>query len=62
MIELIILKLECFVFQKEDKAIEELNKFYNVEETFDEIIVIQRVDTGAVASPSWVPKTKEIRF
>lgn len=42
----------------EDRAIEELNKFYNVQETEDEVITIQRVDTGAVASPSWVPKTK----
>lgn len=45
-------------FQMEDRAIEELNKFYNVQETEDEIISIQRVDTGAVASPSWVPKSK----
>lgn len=42
----------------EDRAIEELNKFYNVLETDDEVISIQRVDTGAVASPSWVPKSK----
>lgn len=54
--------ISIFYFQMEDKAIEELSKFYNVEETFDEIISIQRVDTGPVASPSWVPKTKEIRF
>lgn len=42
----------------EDRAIEELNKFYNVQDTEDEIISIQRVDTGALASPSWVPKSK----
>lgn len=42
----------------EDRAIEELYKFYNVQETLDEVIVIERVDSGAVASPSWVPKTK----
>lgn len=42
----------------EDRAIEELDKFYNAQETSDEVITIERVDTGAVASPSWVPKTK----
>lgn len=46
----------------EDRAIEELDKFYNTQETQDEIISIQRVDSGAVASPSWVPKTKNTVF
>lgn len=48
--------------QMEDRAIEELDKFYNVQDTSDEIISIERVDTGAVASPLWVPKTKWLLF
>ncbi|XP_066249133.1 inhibitor of Bruton tyrosine kinase [Euwallacea similis] len=44
--------------QIEDKAIDELKKFYNVDNIEDEIITIERVSMGAVALPVWVPKTK----
>uniref|UniRef100_A0A6P7F2T9 Inhibitor of Bruton tyrosine kinase n=1 Tax=Diabrotica virgifera virgifera TaxID=50390 RepID=A0A6P7F2T9_DIAVI len=44
--------------QMEDKAIDELHKFYNVENAFDELITIERVNIGAVACPVWVPKQK----
>nr|CAI5845111.1 unnamed protein product [Callosobruchus analis] len=44
--------------QMEDKAIEELHKFYNTENVTEEIISIERVNIGAVAAPVWVPKTK----
>ncbi|VEN39985.1 unnamed protein product [Callosobruchus maculatus] len=44
--------------QMEDKAIEELHKFYNTENIAEEIISIERVNIGAVAAPVWVPKTK----
>ncbi|KAL1502111.1 hypothetical protein ABEB36_007304 [Hypothenemus hampei] len=44
--------------QIEDKAIEELRKFYNADNVEDEIILIERVSMGAVALPVWVPKTK----
>ncbi|XP_019772045.2 inhibitor of Bruton tyrosine kinase isoform X1 [Dendroctonus ponderosae] len=44
--------------QMEDKAIEELRRFYSVDDMDDEIIVINRVSMGAVALPTWVPKTK----
>ncbi|CAH1965417.1 unnamed protein product [Acanthoscelides obtectus] len=44
--------------QMEDKAIEELHKFYNTENVAEEIISVERVNIGAVAAPVWVPKTK----
>lgn len=44
--------------QLEDKAIDELINFYNADNMQDEIIIIERVSMGAVASPVWVPKTK----
>lgn len=44
--------------QMEDKAIDELYKFYNVENCFDELISIDRVHVGAVACPVWVPRQK----
>nr|CAH7752868.1 unnamed protein product [Callosobruchus chinensis] len=44
--------------QMEDKAIEDLHKFYNSENIAEEIISIERVNIGAVAAPVWVPKTK----
>lgn len=44
--------------QKEDKAIEDLYKFYNVENVFDEIITIGRVEMHLVGSPVWVQKQK----
>ncbi|XP_074037168.1 inhibitor of Bruton tyrosine kinase isoform X2 [Leptinotarsa decemlineata] len=44
--------------QLEDKAIDDLHKFYNTENLEDEIIVIERVNIGAIARPVWVPRTK----
>ncbi|KAG5881388.1 hypothetical protein JTB14_012005 [Gonioctena quinquepunctata] len=44
--------------QMEDKAIDDLHKFYNTENIVDEIIIIERVDIGAIARPVWVPRTK----
>lgn len=42
----------------EDKAIEELHKFYNTDSLEEEVIVIERVNIGAIAAPVWVPRTK----
>lgn len=42
----------------EDKAIEELHKFYNVDAVFDEIVTIGRADDPAVALPVWIHKPK----
>ncbi|KAJ8928173.1 hypothetical protein NQ314_019235 [Rhamnusium bicolor] len=42
----------------EDRAIDELHKFYNSDNVTDEIITIERVAIGAIASPVWVPRTK----
>lgn len=44
--------------QMEDKAIEDLQKFYNVDSVFDEIVSISRVQIGSVASPVWVHLNK----
>lgn len=33
----------------------DLEKFYNINEIEDEVIVVQRVDIGNVASPVWIP-------
>ncbi|KAJ8924361.1 hypothetical protein NQ315_007157 [Exocentrus adspersus] len=44
--------------QIEDRAIDELHKFYNSDNVTDEIITIERVAIGAIASPVWVPRTK----
>ncbi|XP_018574334.1 inhibitor of Bruton tyrosine kinase [Anoplophora glabripennis] len=44
--------------QIEDRAIDELHKFYNCDDVTDEIITIERVAIGAIASPVWVPRTK----
>ncbi|XP_044744642.1 inhibitor of Bruton tyrosine kinase isoform X2 [Coccinella septempunctata] len=41
--------------QMEDKAIMDLEKFYNIHEVEDEVIKVQRVDIGNVAPPVWVP-------
>jgi len=41
------------VTQIEERAIEELGCFYNVENTFDEIISIDRVEKGKIATPVW---------
>lgn len=40
--------------QLEDKAIEELAKFYNIEGAYDEYISIRRIDIDMVASPQWI--------
>ncbi|XP_017775512.1 PREDICTED: inhibitor of Bruton tyrosine kinase [Nicrophorus vespilloides] len=42
--------------QLEDKAIEELQKFYNVDNISDEVIEAGRVEIGLVAAPIWVHK------
>lgn len=42
----------------EDKALDELNKFYNVGNVFDEIITTHRVSNYLVAAPVWIQKTK----
>lgn len=44
--------------QIEDKAIEELHKFYNVDAVFDELVTIGRAEEPAVASPVWINKSK----
>ncbi|KAL3285871.1 hypothetical protein HHI36_000391 [Cryptolaemus montrouzieri] len=41
--------------QLEDKAIVELEKFYSVDSIEDEIITVERVEIGCIASPIWVP-------
>ncbi|XP_045476233.1 inhibitor of Bruton tyrosine kinase [Harmonia axyridis] len=41
--------------QLEDKAIMDLEKFYNINAVEDEVITVQRVEIGNVASPVWVP-------
>ncbi|EFA06701.1 inhibitor of Bruton tyrosine kinase [Tribolium castaneum] len=45
--------------QIEDKAIEDLCKFYNTENINDEFISVERVNMGAVAAPIWVPGVKK---
>ncbi|KAF5293017.1 hypothetical protein FQA39_LY13786 [Lamprigera yunnana] len=40
--------------QTEDRAIEDLSKFYNTTEVFDEIITVRRVPNDLIASPVWV--------
>lgn len=42
-----------FFFQLEDKAIEELERFYNIHEIDDELITVRRIDLQ-VSSPQWV--------
>ncbi|KAK9875280.1 hypothetical protein WA026_007670 [Henosepilachna vigintioctopunctata] len=44
--------------QLEDKAILELEKFYNIDNIEDEIINVQRVEIGKIASPIWVPRNQ----
>ncbi|CAG9766352.1 unnamed protein product [Ceutorhynchus assimilis] len=44
--------------QLEDKAIEELRKFYSVDIIEEELITIERASMGDVAVPVWVPKTR----
>ncbi|CAH0551472.1 unnamed protein product [Brassicogethes aeneus] len=47
-----------FYTQVEDKAIDDLHKFYNTENLSEEIILIERVSMGSIASPTWVPRNK----
>lgn len=45
--------------QIEDKAIDDLRKFYNCDNVDDEIITVERVAIiGNVAAPVWVPRNK----
>lgn len=44
--------------QLEDKAIVDLRKFYNCDNVDDEVITVERVPIGNVASPVWVPRVK----
>lgn len=44
----------------EDKAIEDLRKFYNADHIDDEFIEVERVNVGAVAVPVWVPGVKKL--
>ncbi|KAJ3638755.1 hypothetical protein MTP99_002089 [Tenebrio molitor] len=46
--------------QIEDKAIEDLIKFYNAENVTDEFITVERVNMGAVAAPVWVQGNKKL--
>ena len=42
-----------YVTQAEEKAIEELKEFYNVDNVFDELISVVRVGAGPMATPVW---------
>ena len=42
----------------EERAIEELKAFYNVENIFDEFITVERTNTCAIATPVWNTKRK----
>ncbi|XP_044265697.1 inhibitor of Bruton tyrosine kinase isoform X2 [Tribolium madens] len=56
---LVKIKSKSLIYtQIEDKAIEELCKFYNTENINDEFISVERVNMGAVAVPIWVPGVK----
>jgi hypothetical protein len=43
-----------YLFQLEDKAIEDLLVFYNAAGAVEEHITVKRVITGAVAPPTWI--------
>ena len=47
------------VTQLEEQAIEELKVFYNMENTFDEFITVERANTSVLATPVWNPKRKQ---
>lgn len=49
----LMLNNTIFFFQLEDKAIEELERFYNIHEIDDELITVRRIDLQ-VSSPQWV--------
>ena len=44
------------ITQLEERAIEELEQFYNIENVFDELITVQRANTSELATPVWNPK------
>lgn len=46
------------VTQIEEKAIEELKRFYNIENCKDEIITIARLEKGCIATPVWKKSKK----
>ena len=46
------------VTQLEERAIEELKVFYNVENIFDELISVDRANASALATPVWNPRRK----
>lgn len=48
--------LSSFLFKLEDKAMDELKRFYSIDSVEDELIVIERVTGGVLATPVWVPK------
>ncbi|XP_063932773.1 inhibitor of Bruton tyrosine kinase [Zophobas morio] len=58
---LVKIKSKLLIYtQIEDKAIEDLCKFYNAENVDDEFITVERVNMGAVAAPVWVPGVKKL--
>jgi len=44
------------ITQLEERAIEELEQFYNIDNVFDELITVQRANTSELATPVWNPK------
>ena len=46
------------VTQIEEKAMEELKKFYNVSSCRDEIITVSRLQTVSLATPVWKKSNK----
>jgi hypothetical protein len=58
---LVKIKSKLLIYtQIEDKAIEDLIKFYNAENVTDEFITVERVNMGAVAAPVWVQGNKKL--
>ena len=44
------------VTQLEERAIQELKLFYNVDNIFDELITVDRANTSTLATPVWNPR------
>ena len=44
------------ITQIEEKAIEELKAFYNVDNVYEELITVTRANTSAMATPVWNPR------
>ena len=44
------------ITQLEEQAIEELEQFYNIDNVFDELIIVQRANASELATPVWNPK------